>query len=542
MVRKKEAPEPRKHMGHGICDNFSKSTSIPVATDDQNIIAKECVVLLKGLCITASDIRGMGIQVSKLVKDDSRSKGVRTIDFSNARPALANRLEIGGGERLRGSLGKAVSSGSDQDTLLHHNIDTNASIKQGLKRVASSIDGFSHSDVIGQSSIRSTNCDTNIHSSSDHGINQSRSADSSKSNTSTVNDSFGRRAAMAGGSYQYASNSQHTAQSNSVHHSSNLTLNKNVLKGNKTKSVTKKSKTTKKTSPRKLDKKKNKQANLRIESFMKNTTIKDSTKTFRKDDVTDSEPPLPSLFSSPDRPKLPLRTVEFDLPSPSQIDPSVFNALPDDVRQGIWESYRAKNQNLTVGLDPVKNFGLNIEGALDGRSEVGPDLIRPNTSNVVTESDTGFRVEPNQPIAGRSGIRSGQAFEPTTRVDSARNADKTSLTDQLSLSQIDPEVMSELPEELRKEILQNIKFKERRKKREEHKKKLLVTGSPEKKTRRCQIIVHNPERSDEIQGVQTEIAEQQPNIGENFEDDDQTHVKNSENNNSAINNLMVCVV
>ena len=52
-------------------------------TDDPNTIAKECVVMFKHLGATVSDIRGMGIQVSKLSKDErASSSSTKTIhDF-----------------------------------------------------------------------------------------------------------------------------------------------------------------------------------------------------------------------------------------------------------------------------------------------------------------------------------------------------------------------------------------------------------------------------------------------------------------------------
>ena len=64
MIRAKGAPEPSKHMGHGICDNISKSVTISQPTDNSSIIAKETINLLQQLNVSASDIRGMGIQVS----------------------------------------------------------------------------------------------------------------------------------------------------------------------------------------------------------------------------------------------------------------------------------------------------------------------------------------------------------------------------------------------------------------------------------------------------------------------------------------------
>ena len=64
MIRSKGAPEPLKHMGHGICDNISKSITLSQPTDNSSIIAKETINLLQQLNVPASDIRGMGIQVT----------------------------------------------------------------------------------------------------------------------------------------------------------------------------------------------------------------------------------------------------------------------------------------------------------------------------------------------------------------------------------------------------------------------------------------------------------------------------------------------
>ncbi|CAH0521822.1 unnamed protein product [Peronospora belbahrii] len=68
--RAKEAPvEPSKFMGHGICDNFSKSHVLAQATDDQVVIGKVCIELLRQLNLPSEDLRGIGVQATKLVSD-----------------------------------------------------------------------------------------------------------------------------------------------------------------------------------------------------------------------------------------------------------------------------------------------------------------------------------------------------------------------------------------------------------------------------------------------------------------------------------------
>ena len=67
MTRRKDiTSEPRKFLGHGICDNLSRSLSLPTPTDDCQVISKSCMSLLRALHIPACDLRGMGIQVTKL--------------------------------------------------------------------------------------------------------------------------------------------------------------------------------------------------------------------------------------------------------------------------------------------------------------------------------------------------------------------------------------------------------------------------------------------------------------------------------------------
>lgn len=52
--------------GHGICNNISKSSMLPLATDDANLIYQECMTILNGLRLNCLDLRGIGIQVQKL--------------------------------------------------------------------------------------------------------------------------------------------------------------------------------------------------------------------------------------------------------------------------------------------------------------------------------------------------------------------------------------------------------------------------------------------------------------------------------------------
>ncbi|KAK0178966.1 hypothetical protein PV327_007801 [Microctonus hyperodae] len=67
MVRAKDAPvEPAKFMGHGMCDNYTKSKNLLMPTDDEAIVTKEVLSLWEQLHQPAHEIRGIGIQISRL--------------------------------------------------------------------------------------------------------------------------------------------------------------------------------------------------------------------------------------------------------------------------------------------------------------------------------------------------------------------------------------------------------------------------------------------------------------------------------------------
>lgn len=74
-IRKATAPvQTWKYLGHGACDNVSRSSSLSVPTRRAEDITKIAVQLLKNVNPTISDIRGMGLQLTKLVSGDSPSK------------------------------------------------------------------------------------------------------------------------------------------------------------------------------------------------------------------------------------------------------------------------------------------------------------------------------------------------------------------------------------------------------------------------------------------------------------------------------------
>ncbi|KAF9775162.1 hypothetical protein IL306_006767 [Fusarium sp. DS 682] len=67
MRRSMDAPlDPPKSLGHGKCDTFSKSITFGVATNDGQTIGKEAVNILRSYQFSPGDLRGLGVQMTKL--------------------------------------------------------------------------------------------------------------------------------------------------------------------------------------------------------------------------------------------------------------------------------------------------------------------------------------------------------------------------------------------------------------------------------------------------------------------------------------------
>lgn len=67
MRRSMDAPlEPVKHLGHGKCDVFNKSVVIGVATNASDVLGKEAVSMLRSFNFSPGDLRGLGVQMTKL--------------------------------------------------------------------------------------------------------------------------------------------------------------------------------------------------------------------------------------------------------------------------------------------------------------------------------------------------------------------------------------------------------------------------------------------------------------------------------------------
>ncbi|GMY38593.1 DNA repair protein REV1 isoform X1 [Fagus crenata] len=74
--RRKDAEEPVKYMGCGDCENLSHSTTVPVATDDVEVLQRITKQLFGSFNFDVKEIRGIGLQVSRLESTESSKQGL----------------------------------------------------------------------------------------------------------------------------------------------------------------------------------------------------------------------------------------------------------------------------------------------------------------------------------------------------------------------------------------------------------------------------------------------------------------------------------
>ncbi|KAJ5902896.1 DNA repair protein Rev1 [Penicillium taxi] len=98
MRRSLDAPlEPVKHLGHGKCDVFNKSVMIGVATNSTDVLGKEAVSMLRSFNFSPGDLRGLGVQMTKLepVKSNSSANldsSQRKLNFTKS-PSRKRTIE-----------------------------------------------------------------------------------------------------------------------------------------------------------------------------------------------------------------------------------------------------------------------------------------------------------------------------------------------------------------------------------------------------------------------------------------------------------------
>ncbi|KAK1423808.1 hypothetical protein QVD17_19117 [Tagetes erecta] len=75
VKKRKTDEEPVKYMGCGDCDNLSHSLTVPMATDDADILQRVTKQLFGHFHIDVKDVRGIGLHVTKLERADNSKPG-----------------------------------------------------------------------------------------------------------------------------------------------------------------------------------------------------------------------------------------------------------------------------------------------------------------------------------------------------------------------------------------------------------------------------------------------------------------------------------
>ena len=71
--------ESAKFLGHGLCDSHSKCSTLSIPTNDATVIKREASILMRFLNVEPKDLRGVGIQISKLEKPKDGQQQTKSI-------------------------------------------------------------------------------------------------------------------------------------------------------------------------------------------------------------------------------------------------------------------------------------------------------------------------------------------------------------------------------------------------------------------------------------------------------------------------------
>ncbi|XP_050260599.1 DNA repair protein REV1 isoform X1 [Quercus robur] len=91
--RRKDAEEPIKYMGHGDCENLSHSTTVPVATDDVEVLQRITKQLFGFFHLDVKEIRGVGLQVSRLESTENSKQGLERNSLKSWLTSASARTE-----------------------------------------------------------------------------------------------------------------------------------------------------------------------------------------------------------------------------------------------------------------------------------------------------------------------------------------------------------------------------------------------------------------------------------------------------------------
>ena len=104
-IRKADAPtETKKYLGHGICYNLSRSAHLPTATCKATALEAACIKILRQLNVPVTDIRGIGMQLTKLSTTEEK------VEYADLRKAFARSQASSSRQASTSTLVKPVTS------------------------------------------------------------------------------------------------------------------------------------------------------------------------------------------------------------------------------------------------------------------------------------------------------------------------------------------------------------------------------------------------------------------------------------------------
>lgn len=73
MIKKKDAPKPKKYLGHGQCDNLTKSSKLLTSTNSFDILHDTIIQLYRQCHVNATLIRGFNLMAKLDISSQSES-------------------------------------------------------------------------------------------------------------------------------------------------------------------------------------------------------------------------------------------------------------------------------------------------------------------------------------------------------------------------------------------------------------------------------------------------------------------------------------
>ena len=344
-------------MGCGRCDNISRSVTVASFTDDPTAITKECVAMLKHLAVTVSDIRGMGIQINKLSTDNRLSSSSKTLhDFMKPSAKTARKLPTVSDENA--DVCTSVDRCKDLETVVSSGFQGRPCTSRTLAEVPT--DSDEASDVIPKHDgrmCRSETVDYPLIDVPSSGFLMPENLGENHDVGTVENDND---FSLVLSELDLNEPALHACQRITEHKldapacdAGQQNRKQDSVAGCETSSSVKKTDFPALPvfpifSPVRTTPKKGSPARSKKRSPACSPGRAGKRSPGRSPVRPTSQRSLLGIFQSPAGRDV---ATSLSLPSPSQIDPAVFEALPDEIKKDIEMSYQQRNQKFTLGGD-----------------------------------------------------------------------------------------------------------------------------------------------------------------------------------------------